>query len=619
MTGRLDLRSLLRGAGQDLMAEAAQAWLGGTGPAGGPAPNGTTRGSLIAALAAAMEDETRVLARLEALPRRLLDLLEPFLAAGTALPVPELFQSQGRNFKSRFDLEACLAALQREGFLFPATDKRWTGYDGAGYAVPGELSRCVLEYRRRTRSALKDVLTLQGFLDQRYFRKRAAADGVGADGSRSDHARKIYKIYALDAAIAQRRSRLPAAVARAVETSLLRHGGLSSWEDLQQEIDADELPDPELCKKCLEEGMLGTVGPLPLSRFGIQPLERALVVFHEVALAELRRHAAAHPVQVEDALGCGGNLVTNAGRFLRELQQSKVLFTAEGELFKASQKRIAGLLLPVPGGFLPDDEQLDLLYRFCLQRRLIDRRGERSLRPTQQGLEFDRAPLAAQVKLLLLHFVEDRTMAGEAFHQVRLRRVLLRLLRRAEPLVWHELAFLPFLARNAWLAQLDGAQAEEFFAARFHGGGYTPTETLQQMCWNLLLWVKKRLFPLGIVDLGLQDGRPVAMRLSQLGAELLEAEPAGRVGGTRSSVIVNPDFEVLLFPGDDEHEAVHALDRFSRRIKSDHVHLFRLERETVRAGVAEGLSLQQIVQELSDRARAPLPQNVLYSLEEWAG
>ena len=112
--------------------------------------------------------------------------------------------------------------------------------------------------------------------------------------------------------------------------------------------------------------------------------------------------------------------------------------------------------------------------------------------------------------------------------------------------------------------------------------------------------------------------KQVALRLSQLGGELLEAEPAGKVGGTRSSVMVNPDFEILLFPGDDVHAAVHVFDRFARRLKSDHVHQFKLEAGTVRQGIEDGLSLDQIVQELNDRARAPIPQNVLYSLEEWA-
>jgi len=227
--------------------------------------------------------------------------------------------------------------------------------------------------------------------------------------------------------------------------------------------------------------------------------------------------------------------------------------------------------------------------------------------------------LQQQLRDMLAFAVEERGLPGEHFHQARMRRVFLRLLRRAEPEQWQEIQFLPFLARNAYLSQLDTHRAEDFFAARFQGGGYVPTETLQQLERNLLVWIKRRLFPLGVVDIGMRDGRPVAMRLTRLGAELLEAEPAAKVGGTRSTVIVNPDFELLLFPGDDLHEAVHVFDRFAKRIKSDHVHQFRLERETVQAGIADGIGLAQILQELNDRARAPLPQNVLYSLEEWAG
>jgi hypothetical protein len=295
-----------------------------------------------------------------------------------------------------------------------------------------------------------------------------------------------------------------------------------------------------------------------------------------------------------------------------------VLFTAEGELFKASAKRIAGTLLSIPGGFLPADSMLEMIYRFCLQRRLIDRRGERSLRPTPTGLQFERATLTDQLKLLLGHFVEDRTLPGEAFHHTRMRRVLLRLLRRAEPLLWQDVAVLPFLTRNAYLSQLDSQAAEEFFAARFQGGAYTPSESLQQMAWNLLIWIKKRLFPLGLVDVAMTGGRVTALRLSQLGAELLDAEPATKVGGTRCSVIVQPDFEILVFPGDDVHDVLHLFDRFATRTKSDHVYQFTIDRESVEAGIEDGLTGAQIVQELTDRARAPLPQNVLYSLEDWS-
>lgn len=614
---RLTLRALLHGAADEALRTCVAKWCTASADDG--------RDRAVAAAAAAMEDEATVRRRLDGLPRKLQDLFEAFLRApGNVRAAADLFAELGRNFKSKFDLEASLAALHREAFLFPAPAGRngAGAADGAGWAVPGEIADCVLGGRQRRQSALRDVLTLQGHLDARHFRAKPGQATGGerkVDDKAADHARKIYKLYSLDNSIQQRLDKLPAAVRGVVDTVLHKHGGVVSWADLTHELDAEDLPDQELVRKCLEERMLGTVAPLDLTRFGIQPADPAIVVFHEVALYAIRSHGHQQVPQVGETLACGVDLPSNVGRFLRELQSSKVLFTADGELFKASQKRIAGLLLPVPGGKLSPEALLDVLYKFCLQRRLIDRRGERGLRPTPAGLEFDRASLHDQVKMLLAAFVEDRTLPGEAYHQVRLRRVLLRLLRRAEPMLWQDISILPFLVRNAYLAQIDVAQTEEFFATRFCGGGYTPTETVQQMCWNLLQWVKKRLFPLGLVDIGLRDGRPVALRLSKLGAEVLETEPATRVGGTRSTVIVNPDFEILLFPGDDVHDVVHEFDRFAKRLKSDHVHQFKLDRETVLAGIADGLEVRQIVQELTDRARAPIPQNVLYTLEDWAG
>jgi hypothetical protein len=636
---RLSLRVLLQGSGEQVLRECVYRWCG--------APAVEPKHALGAA-GAAMEDEQRVQARLAALPRKLQDLLEVFFADGGAVrSVQVLFTECGRHFKSRFDLEASLAALHREAFVWHVKDKRWASLDSPCWAAPSELVECVRQFRQRRQRQLQDALTLQGFLDARFFRERAAnghagngnasangssngtagangatkarpADAKGPDAKAADHARKIYKLYTMDAAIAQRLQKLPAPVAALVDVALHKHGGIACQDDLVREAELADPPDLAFVGKCLEEGMLGTTAALDLARIGIQPLERGVVVFHEVALYAIKKRGEQHRPQVSEELVCRGDLASNVGRFLRELQQSKVLFTAEGDLFKASAKRIAGTLLPVPGGFLSADALLETIFRFCLHRRLIDRRGERSLRPTPAGSDFDRAPLAEQCRLLLGHFVEDRTLPGEAFHHTRMRRVLLRLLRRAEPMTWQDVSMLPFLARNAYLAQLETAPTEEFFAARFHGGGYTPGESLQQLCWNLLVWVKKRLFPLGLVDVGMHQGRVTALRLSRLGAELLETEPAARVGGTRSSVIVQPDFEVLVFPGDDVHDVVHLFDRFACRTKSDHVHQFRIDEASVRTGIGDGLTGAQIVQELTDRARVPIPQNVLYSLEEWS-
>jgi len=612
---RLSLRILLRGAGDEVRHECLQRWSLTERSVSGVK-------SQLALVSAAMEDEAAVLQRIGTLPRKLQDLLEAFFGDGGAVQtVQELFTSLGKNFKSRFDLEASLAALHREAFLWPVKDKRWAHHDSPAWGAPTELVECVRQYRERRERQLPDTLTLQGFLEARFFNKDKdkTASTKAKEQKAADHARKIYKLYTLESAMEQRLGKLPDHVRALVETTLHTHGGIASWSDLTNEVDLKSPPDFDFLGKSLQEAMLGTTANLDLARVGIQPYEQGVIVFHEVALWAIRKHGEENQPVVEQELCASSDLASNVCRFLRELQQSKVLFTAEGELFKASAKRIANTLLPIPGGFLPSDVMLETIFRFCLQRRLIDRRGERSLRPTKAGGQFERASLSDQIKLLLSHFVEDRNLPGEPFHHTRMRRVLLRLLRRAEPLQWQDASVLPFLARNAYLSQLDTRASEEFFAARFQGGAYTPSESLQQMCWNLLVWIKKRLFPLGMVDFGLQGGRVSAMRLSRLGAELLDAEPASRVGGTRCSLIVQPDFEILVFPGDDVHDVLHLFDRFATRTKSDHVFQFRVDRESINAGLEDGLTGAQIVQELTDRARVPIPQNVLYSLEDWAG
>ena len=610
---RLSLRVLLRGAQEQVLHECMERWCQQAA-----ARNGKP---VLGRASTAMEDEALVLQRIGGLPRKLQDLLEVFFEAeGGVQTVQTLFQEFGKNFKSRFDLEASLAALHREAFVWPVKDKRWAHFDSPAWAAPSELVECVRAYRDRRQRQLPDTLTLQGFLEARYFKKEAEKGKTtkASEQKAADHARKIYKLYTLENAMQQRLDKLPPHVRQLVDAALFTHGGIADWEELTREVELKKAPDYDFLGKSLEESMLGTIANLDLARFGIQPYPQGVVVFHEVALWAIRTRGEEQRPDIEQELVASSDLCSNVCRFLRELQQSKVLFTAEGELFKASAKRIAGMLLSIPGGFLPAESMLEVIYRFCLYRRLIDRRGERSLRPTPSGHEFDRAELSDQIKLLLGHFVEDRTLPGEPYHHVRMRRTLLRLLRRAEPLLWQDVSVLPFLARNAYLAQLDSRGAEEFFAARFQGGAYTPSESLQQMAWNLLVWIKKRLFPLGLVDVGMNGGRVVALRLSRLGAELLDAEPAGKVGGTRCSLIVQPDFEILVFPGDDVHDVLHLFDRFARRTKSDHVFQFTLERETVEAGIADGLDKAQIVQELSDRARVPIPQNVLYSIEEWA-
>ncbi|MBK8976818.1 MAG: helicase-associated domain-containing protein [Planctomycetes bacterium] len=611
------LRSLLRGVPDRDLRSIEERWIG-RGAAG------ESRARALVRLAAAMEDEELVQRRFKELSEKLSDLVETFLGAvDRARPLRAIFTAPDSPFRSRYEVEASLVALAREGFVLPVTP----GDDGAApdgaademlHAMPLELAQCIDGLRHRQRAELRGTLTLQGFLQERYYkddaRQRDPKDRGGT------HARRVYKIYVMESSIRNRIAALPRPIRAVFDRVLATYGGLLPATELPRIAAEEEVDvDVDFLRKSLEEAMLGTVAPLKLARFGLEPIEPAVVVFFEVALFCLQDWSESHGgVQIDEALSSGVDLLTNLGRFLRDVATTRVQFTVDGNLYKASARRIVKNFLAIPGGYMPPETQARFIYGYCLGRRLIERSGERALRLSSDALDFEHRSLHEKLRALVAFVVEERGPQGEHYHQVRLRRVLLRLLRRLEPEEWYEALFVPFLARNAYLGKLDELRVEDFFAARFKGGGYVPSETAHQLCLQLLDFVRRRLYPLGLVDLGLREGRPVAIRLSRLGAELLGAEAAGEVGGHRSTVVVNPDFEVILFPGDDEHEAVHTLDQFCERLKTDHIHHFHISRHSVQAALTEGVSLHHIVQELTDRSRTPLPQNVLYSLEDWA-
>ncbi|MFO1051967.1 MAG: helicase-associated domain-containing protein [Planctomycetota bacterium] len=602
--GNLTLRTLVRGNSERDLRATLSRW-------GASCEEGHRRAHLVRLLLTRMTDGEVAHRRVKELPEKLADLLESFLREQAhRRDIRDLLGAQQVGFRSRFEVEASLVALMREGFVFPVEGQET-------WAVPAELASSILEQRRRMEAELKGTLSLKGFLQERYY-KRAEKDPDGREKA-LEHARRVYKIYLLDESIRNRIRGLSEPVRAVFERALSIYGGLMPADELPKIAEDLEIDvDLDLVRKCFEEAMLGTVAPLRLERFGIEPIERTVVVFYEIALSCLQAWSDDHgPPRVDESNTAGVDLIGNVGRFLREVSSTRVQFTVDGLLYKASAKRITKNFLSIPGGYMPAETQARFIYQFCLSRRLVERSGERAFKLSPRGHEFEGESLIEKLRSLLAFAVEERAPQGEHYHQVRLRRILLRLLRRLEPDQWHEVLFVPFLARNGYLGKLDELNVEEYFASRFKTGDYVPTENTQQVCLHLADWVKRRLYPLGIVDIGLRDGRPAAIRLSRLGAELLGNDAAGDVGGARSTVVVNPDFELLLFPGDDEHEVVHVFDRFCERQKSDHVHHFRLCKESVHGALLDGMTLAQITQELTDRSRVPLPQNVVYSLEDW--
>lgn len=476
-----------------------------------------------------------------------------------------------------------------------------------------------LRYEPEGSGDLYGSFTLKGFVDD-FYTTRARGAGSVPDVHR---VHETYKLYSDEKAILARLRRLPPQVGQIVGKAVEEFGGVLP-KSVFHRLSFDG-PDwsADCWKKELESHFLGTVKDLSLTPYGIHASEETLVLFHEVVLAKLKSLSRERPSQVVKEVEMGVDLVSDLARFLVFLQEDQVRFTVHGELFKTSEKRLVDQFVPGidPSSKEPSPrEVLDFIYRFCVSERLIHKTGERTYTISDRGLQWEKKPLIDKQRDLLIFSVEDRHLPGDPFHQVRLRRYCLRFLKRMEPEQWYDAMFLPFVSRNAYIAAMEPKTVEQFFTVRGnHNNGQAPLEDLQQMGWNLLLWVRRRLALLGLIDLGLDAvGRPVAIRLSRLGARLLGVLPQSSLRAGHSHLIVNPNFEIVLLPEGNEFDLAHALDRFCVRHKHEVLYHYNLTEESLRRGLRDGLKVSEILNLLSRHVRTPLPQNVVYSIHEWA-
>lgn len=561
-----------------------------------------------------MADPERLLARVEGMGRRLSTIFDVLLASPRyELPFSELSVHKQLAYLSSYDLEAAIAVLERHALIAPSSSAEMTRYGMRAYTIPFDLADGVLRQRRAQRRGVFDVFALRGHLDRLFNdpgRKIKMPTG---------RQREFYKMYSNEAASVARIQRLPEGLQTLVEKVVLEFGGLLP-KDLFERME-HELPhwNARRWGKILEESMVGTVERLELGRYGLNHNDETLIVFNEVALAWLKRVAVpGDPDAPREEASIGVDLASNISRFIGYILDHSVRFTVRGEIFKTTEKRILQELIPNPGRELAREEVLAFIYGFARHARLIESTGERTFALTAQGREWEPRPLEEKLERLLEFTMEERDLGGEYFHQARMRRIFLRLLKRIEVGIWYDLMYLPFLARNTYLSNLDELAVEDYFQA--HGGGHvTPMEDLQRLAWNLVGWVRKRLYLLGIVDLG-YDGhnRPVAMRLTRMGAKMLGIAAEHDESAGIGNLVVTPDFEVVLFPTGDDSELVHDLDRFCTREKNGHLVHFRILEKGVHRALAEGMFLRRILSTLIQNSRTPVPQNVVYSIRDWA-
>lgn len=155
-----------------------------------------------------------------------------------------------------------------------------------------------------------------------------------------------------------------------------------------------------------------------------------------------------------------------------------------------------------------------------------------------------------------------------------------------------------------------------FSAARASGPAGTREEVTVAAIEVLL---HGALVPLGLLVQGsyMRGKREeAAVALTPIGSWLLGRgeEPAPAPRGDRA-LTVGADFEILLLQ--PAPRRIWALGAIAELIRLDTASVYRLGEASVRRGLADGLTAAQIITLLERGGRAPLPQNVAFTIGEW--
>lgn len=140
------------------------------------------------------------------------------------------------------------------------------------------------------------------------------------------------------------------------------------------------------------------------------------------------------------------------------------------------------------------------------------------------------------------------------------------------------------------------------------------------------LWIREALstwlYYLGLVELGMEDGTAVSVRLTGLGCAVLHPElaasPDTPAGEAQAAWIVQPNFDVVAYLDRTTPQQLAFLERHAQRVQAQqHTAQYRLTRESVYQGLEGGTSLEELLSGLQAGAGADLPQNVVVEICEW--
>jgi hypothetical protein len=204
------------------------------------------------------------------------------------------------------------------------------------------------------------------------------------------------------------------------------------------------------------------------------------------------------------------------------------------------------------------------------------------------------------------------------------REALLNLLRQCAAGVWYDVRAL-----------LRKLQEDDPFVLRpeqrFNGhGGFKVADDIRAH-WDdtdaelLIGMLKSTLYELGIVALGYDcdtlpatraERNPDAICLTELGVEVLKGDLGLAQTPTEQPLVMQPNFEIVLL--EPHMPALYWLVRFAQPEQIGRSSRFKVTREALLRSMTDGTTVDDLLAFLARHSQKALPQNVIYTLNDWA-
>jgi len=134
-----------------------------------------------------------------------------------------------------------------------------------------------------------------------------------------------------------------------------------------------------------------------------------------------------------------------------------------------------------------------------------------------------------------------------------------------------------------------------------------------------VLWILQELYWVGVIALDAAEvDRATHVALTGMGKGVLSGEASGASEPPVAELFVQPNFEILV-PRELDLKLRFQLERFAELVSVDQMLTYRIGRDSVYRGAERGMESEEILSFLETHSKVPLPQNLRYSISDWAG